>query len=121
MDLKKIQGTWKESALRVIVDHLRSTSFLIADGVLPSNDGRGYVLRRILRRAVRYGKRLGMNEPFLADLYPELQKSMGSIYPELGNRASVVKEILSQEESKFFETLDHVFLSDLHCDAWPAD
>ncbi len=106
LDLKKIQGTWKESALRVIVDHLRSTSFLIADGVLPSNDGRGYVLRRILRRAVRYGKRLGMNEPFLADLYPELQKSMGSIYPELGNRASVVKEILSQEESKFFETLD---------------
>jgi alanyl-tRNA synthetase len=105
-DLKKIAGSWQESALRVIVDHLRATSFLIADGVLPSNEGRGYVLRRILRRAVRFGKRLGMNDPFLADLYPELQKSMAAVYPELNSRASVVKEILSQEESKFFETLD---------------
>ncbi len=106
LDLSKIGGTWQDSALRVIVDHLRSTSFLIADGVLPSNEGRGYVLRRILRRAVRYGKRLGIEEAFLADLYPSLQSSMGAVYPELNNRASVIKEILTQEETKFYETLD---------------
>ncbi|MBS1984693.1 MAG: alanine--tRNA ligase [Bdellovibrionales bacterium] len=97
--------SWELSALRVIVDHLRSTSFLIADGVLPSNEGRGYVLRRILRRAVRFGKRLGLEEPFLAELYPALVESMGAVYPELIARKSVVTDILTQEESKFFETL----------------
>jgi alanyl-tRNA synthetase len=96
---------WQMSALKVIVDHLRSTSFLIADGVLPSNEGRGYVLRRILRRAVRFGKRLGLEEPFLVNLYPELLKAMGADYPELVQRKSVVQEILKQEEEKFFETL----------------
>jgi alanyl-tRNA synthetase len=97
---------WEMSALKVIVDHLRSTSFLIADGVLPSNEGRGYVLRRILRRAVRFGKRLGLEEPFLVKLFPELQRSMGQHYPELIQRASVISEVLKQEEEKFFETLD---------------
>ena len=94
------------AALRVITDHLRATSFLIADGVLPSNEGRGYVLRRILRRAVRFGNVLGLKEPFLAELFPVLQKLMGDTYPELKARASVITEILTQEETKFFETLE---------------
>ena len=97
---------WEASALKVIVDHLRSTSFLIADGVLPSNEGRGYVLRRILRRAVRFGKRLGIEEPFLAQLFPSLESAMGAAYPELVARKNVITEILTQEESKFFETLE---------------
>lgn len=98
--------TLEASALRVIVDHLRSTSFLIADGVLPSNEGRGYVLRRILRRAVRFGKRLGLEQPFLTDLYPALLTSMGAQYPELQARETVVREVLKQEEARFYETLD---------------
>lgn len=98
--------TLEAAALRVIVDHLRSTSFLIADGVLPSNEGRGYVLRRILRRAVRFGKRLGLEEPFLTDLYPSLLSAMGAQYPELKNRETTVREVLKQEEARFYETLD---------------
>ena len=97
--------SWEMSALRVIVDHLRSTSFLIADGVLPSNEGRGYVLRRILRRAVRFGKLMGLEDPFLSELYPALMQSMGEAYPELIARRTVVTDILQQEEGKFFETL----------------
>jgi alanyl-tRNA synthetase len=97
--------TFESSALRVIVDHLRATSFLIADGVLPSAEGRGYVLRRILRRAVRFGQRLGVNEPFLADLVPELIKQMGGTYPELKSRESVIRSILKEEEEKFLVTL----------------
>ena len=93
------------SALRVIVDHLRATSFLISDGVLPSAEGRGYVLRRILRRAVRFGQRLGVNEPFLADLVPALIEEMGSVYPELKTRESVIRSILKEEEEKFLVTL----------------
>ncbi|NCN26610.1 alanine--tRNA ligase [bacterium] len=100
------EGTFARSALRVIVDHLRATSFLIADGVLPSNEGRGYVLRRILRRAVRFGKQLGLPGPFLWELYPELQAAMGVAYPELNERESVVIDVLRQEEEKFFETLE---------------
>lgn len=96
---------WEYSALKVIVDHLRSTSFLIADGVLPSNEGRGYVLRRILRRAVRFGKRLGLEEPFLCSMFEELQNAMGPVYPELVARKSVIVEVLKQEELRFFETL----------------
>jgi alanyl-tRNA synthetase len=98
--------SWEVAALRVIVDHLRATSFLIADGVLPSNEGRGYVLRRILRRAVRFGKQLGLEKPFLADLCPALVTAMGEAYPELKSRQSVVVEVLRQEEERFFETLD---------------
>jgi len=96
---------WQQSALRVIADHLRSVSFLLADGVLPSNEGRGYVLRRILRRAVRFGKRLGMETPFLTDLYPALVAQMGAAYPDLKTREKVVREIMKQEEEKFFETM----------------
>jgi alanyl-tRNA synthetase len=97
---------FESSALRVIVDHLRSTSFLIADGVLPSNEGRGYVLRRILRRAVRFGQRLGVNQPFLSDLLPFLIKEMGEAYPELKARQTVIRDILREEEQKFLVTLE---------------
>ncbi len=93
-------------ATRVIVDHLRSTSFLIADGVMPSNEGRGYVLRRILRRAVRFGHKLGMRDPFLEKIYPALEASLADIYPELTQRKSYIVDVLKQEEAKFFETLD---------------
>ncbi len=96
----------ESSALRVIVDHLRATSFLIADGVLPSNEGRGYVLRRILRRALRFGKRLGVSEPFMFDLVPALIKQMGSVYPELKTRETVIRSILKEEEERFLQTLD---------------
>jgi len=95
------------AGIRVICDHLRATSFLIADGVLPSNEGRGYVLRRILRRAVRFAQRLGVSTPMLADLYPSLVEGMGQAYPELHTRKSHVQEILKLEEEKFLETLDH--------------
>lgn len=93
-------------ATRVIVDHLRSTSFLIADGVMPSAEGRGYVLRRILRRAVRFGHKLGMRDPFLEKIYPALEASLADIYPELSQRKSYILDVLKQEEAKFFETLD---------------
>ena len=104
---KKITLSSRENlcALRVIVDHLRSTSFIIADGIQPANDGRGYVLRRILRRAVRFGHKLGMEEPFLGQLYPALVRSLGGFYPELTAREDVVREVLRQEEERFFETL----------------
>ncbi|MEZ4814673.1 MAG: alanine--tRNA ligase [Bdellovibrionota bacterium] len=93
-------------ATRVIVDHLRSTSFLIADGVMPSNEGRGYVLRRILRRAVRFGHKLGIRDPFLEKIYPALEASLADVYPELSQRKSYILDVLKQEEVKFFETLD---------------
>ena len=96
----------ESSALRVVVDHLRSTSFLIADGVLPSNEGRGYVLRRILRRALRFGKRLDVNKPFMADLVFSLVRQMGDVYPELKNRESVIYDVLKEEEERFLQTLD---------------
>ncbi|MDH3745724.1 MAG: alanine--tRNA ligase, partial [Acidobacteriota bacterium] len=94
-----------EVALRVIGDHLRATTFLLADGVIPSNEGRGYVLRRILRRAVRHGMSLGFAEPFLHRLLPVVREVMGAAYPELEKteRASVVT--VETEERKFLETL----------------
>ena len=94
------------SAVRVVADHLRAVSFLIADGVLPSNEGRGYVLRRILRRAVRYGKKLGFTGPFLADLVPSLVAAMGGAYPELRAKEKFVREAIHAEEEKFFSTLE---------------
>lgn len=103
IDLKDRQNL---SSIRVIVDHLRSTSFIIADGIQPSNEGRGYVLRRILRRAVRFGHKLGLHNPFMGDLYPALLSSLGDVYPELKVREPVIKETLKQEEERFFETLD---------------
>lgn len=92
-------------AFRVIADHLRCLSFAIADGVQPSNVDRGYVLRKVLRRAVRYGRSLGMEEPFLAKVLPRLVEAMGQDYPELAKGQSRIAEILTVEEEAFFRTL----------------
>ena len=94
-------------ACKVIADHLRASSFLIADGVLPSNVGRGYVLRRIIRRAVRFGHKLGFEAPFLSLLFPSLVDIMGNDYKELKERSSIILSILQQEESMFFRTLNN--------------
>ncbi|NUM89552.1 MAG: alanine--tRNA ligase, partial [Bdellovibrionales bacterium] len=92
-------------AMRVVADHLRAVSFLVADGVMPSNEGRGYVLRRILRRAVRYGKKLGFEGAFLEKLVPCLVKAMGDAYPDLREKENFVRAAIRAEEEKFFETL----------------
>ena len=91
---------------RVIADHLRSTAFLIADGVLPANDGRGYVLRRIMRRAMRHIHLLGSKKPIMHNLVVSLIQQMGSAYPELGLAQSLIEETLLQEETRFRQTLD---------------
>ncbi len=91
---------------RVIADHLRSTSFLIADGVMPSNDGRGYVLRRIMRRAMRHAHMLGNKDPMMHRLVPELIKQMGAAYPELVQGKALIEETLLNEEIRFKQTLD---------------
>jgi len=92
-------------SLRVIADHIRACSFLIVDGVMPSNEGRGYVLRRIIRRAVRHGYKLGQSEPFFYKLVPALVVAMGESYPELAREAQSVARILKLEEQRFAETL----------------
>jgi alanyl-tRNA synthetase len=91
---------------RVIADHLRSTSFLMADGVLPSNEGRGYVLRRIMRRAMRHAHLLGVKDPMMHQLVPALVQQMGAAYPELGQAQALITETLHQEETRFKQTLD---------------
>ncbi|MBF0107683.1 MAG: alanine--tRNA ligase [Magnetococcales bacterium] len=93
-------------SLRVIADHLRSVTFLIADGVLPSNEGRGYVLRRIMRRAMRHGRLLGMEEPFLHLLVPDLIRLMGGYFPELEAQRAVGMKVIENEEKRFALTLD---------------
>jgi alanyl-tRNA synthetase len=103
----KLAGTsvLTSSSLRVIADHIRASGFLIVDGVLPSNEGRGYVLRRIIRRAIRHGYKLGIHEPFFYKLVPVLAQEMGAAYPELVSRRSVTERVLRQEEERFAETL----------------
>jgi alanyl-tRNA synthetase len=91
---------------RVIADHLRATSFLIADGVLPSNEGRGYVLRRIMRRAMRHAALLGVKEPLMWKLVPALKREMGEAYPELGRAENLITETLRLEETRFRKTLE---------------
>ncbi|AHM05314.1 Alanyl-tRNA synthetase [Roseibacterium elongatum DSM 19469] len=91
---------------RVIADHLRSTSFLIADGVMPSNDGRGYVLRRIMRRAMRHAHLLGAQDPLMYRLVPALVSQMGQAYPELGRAQALITETLKLEEERFRQTLE---------------
>ena len=91
---------------RVIADHLRSTSFLMADGVLPGNEGRGYVLRRIMRRAMRHAHLLGAQDPLMHRLVPALVAQMGQAYPELGQAQSMIEQTLLQEETRFRQTLD---------------
>ena len=93
------------SSLRVIADHIRSCAFLIADGVLPSNEGRGYVLRRIIRRAIRHGYRLGIQETFFYKLVAPLVAEMGGAYPELAKAQEQVERVLKKEEERFAETL----------------
>ena len=93
------------SSLRVIADHIRACSFLILDGVLPSNEGRGYVLRRIIRRAIRHGHKLGMSKPFFYKLVTPLERAMGGAYPELGKNRAHIERVLEQEEVRFAETL----------------
>jgi alanyl-tRNA synthetase len=94
-------------SLRVIADHIRACSFLIVDGVIPGSEGRGYVLRRIARRALRHGHKLGQSRPFFHRLVPDLVKAMGDAYPELREAEQQVIDVLRQEEERFGETLEH--------------
>jgi alanyl-tRNA synthetase len=94
-------------SLRVIADHIRACSFLIVDGVIPGNEGRGYVLRRIIRRALRHGNKLGQTQPFFYRLVPALVDEMGAAYPELVQVQSRVEQVLKQEEERFGETLEN--------------
>jgi len=95
-----------DPSVRVIADHIRSTAFMIADGVLPSNEGRGYVLRRIIRRAIRHGHKIGIKKVFFYRLAPILSLQMDSIYPELKKNLANVEKVLKREEERFLETLD---------------
>ena len=109
-DICKLAGTEPEnkqfsSSYNVIADHLRATSFLIADGVLPSNEGRGYVLRRIMRRAMRHIYMLGVHEPMMFKLLPSLQREMGDTYPELYRHEALIRETIKAEETRFGRTL----------------
>ena len=95
------------NSLRVIADHIRATAFLVSDGVIPSNEGRGYVQRRIVRRAIRHGYKLGRKTPFFHKLVPDLVKLMGEAYPNLASQAKRITEVLKAEEERFFETLEN--------------
>ncbi|WP_066158323.1 alanine--tRNA ligase [Hydrogenophaga pseudoflava] len=92
-------------SLKVIADHIRATAFLISDGVIPSNEGRGYVQRRIIRRAIRHGYKLGQKTPFFHKLVPDLVKMMGEAYPNMASQAQRITEVLKAEEERFYETL----------------
>ena len=93
-------------AFRVIADHIRALSFAVADGIIPSNEGRGYVLRRILRRAVRYGRSLGFHEPFFFKLVDVVAKTMGDVFPEVRAKQKTIKDVIRREEEAFNKTLD---------------
>ncbi|WP_043528322.1 alanine--tRNA ligase [Litchfieldella xinjiangensis] len=114
-------------SLRVIADHIRSCAFLIVDGVLPSNEGRGYVLRRIIRRAIRHGHKLGASEPFFHQLVAALDAEMGEAYPELRQARSQIEKVLLKEEEQFARTLDHgmglleAALAELQGDVLPGE
>ena len=96
-----------DTAMRVIADHARATAFLVADGVLPSNEGRGYVLRRIVRRAVRYGRNIGMTSNFLEQVVETVVAAMGAAYPVLEEATSLLAKVVRNEEERFRETLEH--------------
>ena len=95
----------RRASHRVIADHLRASAFLVADGVLPSNEGRGYVLRRIMRRAMRHAQLLGAREPLMWRLVPALVREMGQAYPELVRASALISETLKLEETRFRATL----------------
>ncbi|TQE99465.1 MAG: alanine--tRNA ligase [Spiribacter salinus] len=117
----------EDSSLRVIADHIRACAFLIVDGILPSNEGRGYVLRRIIRRAVRHGYKLGIAEPFFYRLVGPLNQEMGEAFPELPAAQATVERVLRQEEERFRETLEQGLrlladdLANLEGDTIPGD
>src|SRR6202043_3028689 len=94
------------NSLKVIADHIRACSFLIVDGVIPGNEGRGYVLRRIIRRAIRHGYKLGRKQAFFNRIVADLVAEMGAAYPELAQAQGRVTEVLRQEEERFFETIE---------------
>ncbi len=98
------------NSLKVIADHIRACSFLVLDGVIPGNEGRGYVLRRIIRRAIRHGYKLGRKTPFFHTLVPDLVSAMGGAYPELAESGERIASVLKQEEERFAETLEHGML-----------
>ncbi|MBE3596122.1 MAG: alanine--tRNA ligase [Hydrogenibacillus sp.] len=93
-------------AFRVVADHIRALAFAVGDGALPSNEGRGYVLRRLLRRAVRYGRKLGFDRPFLYRLVPAVGEIMGAFYPEIPSREAHIADVVRREEERFYERLD---------------
>lgn len=97
----------ENKSLRVIADHLRSCAFLVVDGVLPGNDGRGYVLRRIMRRAIRHGRKLGINKVFFYKLVPTLVHEMGAVFTELDKQQKHIEEVFKHEEEQFDKTLEH--------------
>src|SRR6185436_18249949 len=101
------QKDLKNPSLNVIVDHIRACAFLIVDGVIPGNEGRGYVLRRIIRRAIRHGYKLGQKEPFFYRLVADLDKAMGDAYPELRQARERVADTLKTEEEQFAKTLEN--------------
>ena len=95
------------NSLKVIADHIRACAFLIVDGVIPGNEGRGYVLRRVIRRAIRHGYKLGQKKPFFHNIVPDLARIMGEAYPELVNSRARVAQVLKQEEERFADTLEN--------------
>src|SRR5688572_27922593 len=101
------QRELRSPSLNVIADHIRACSFLIVDGVIPGNEGSGYVLRRIIRRAIRHGYKLGQKQPFFHKLVEDLDRTMGEAYPELKKAKARVADVLLQEESRFAETLEN--------------
>ncbi len=105
LNVKYKEDAKKDVSIRVIADHVRAVTFMIADGVLPSNEGRGYVLRRVLRRALRHGALLGAKEPFLYKIVDSVVKKMGHVYPEIVEKQSFVETIIKAEEQKFITNL----------------
>ncbi|MDH5634147.1 MAG: alanine--tRNA ligase [Gammaproteobacteria bacterium] len=125
-DLLKVKDRQSKS-LNVIADHIRACAFLVLDGIFPSNEGRGYVLRRIMRRAIRHGHHLGATEPFFYKLVRPLIDQMGGAYPELARTREQIEKVLRQEEERFAETLDHGMrvledaIASLKADTIPGD
>ena len=108
IDLKEIFGSEEDinTPFKVIADHIRTVAFAIGDGALPSNEGRGYVLRRLLRRAVRYAKQIGIEKPFMFELVPTVGKIMEDFYPEVSEKTEFIQRVIKNEENRFHETLD---------------
>ena len=105
----------KDTAFKVIADHIRTVAFAVSDGALPSNEGRGYVLRRLLRRAVRYAKTIGISRPFMYELVPTVAGIMDAFYPEVKEKQEFIAKVIKTEEERFHETLNEglAILSDV--------